>query len=156
IEVQRVVSRKSILPARVESSIHVRVDVGLPEDRTVCQVRVDRTAIFIFITAGAEVHREFVLDDGSAPVRVEIPGLIRRPREHVGRSGIQRFVLEIKLHVAVEVPSAGPSDDFDAAESDAAKLGTVRVVVDADLLNLIFGGKPATAEAIDDKRTAAG
>ena len=52
------------------------------------------------------------------------------------------------------VASSRLCDDFHAAEARAAELGAVRIIVDANLLDVILRRNLAGIEAIDDERYA--
>src|SRR5262249_38992065 len=67
-------------------------------------------------------------------------------------AGIQRFVTELKIHLAAKIACACPGDDFSTTVTDAAEFGAEGAVADTNLLNLIFRRDPSSGESIDDER----
>src|SRR5436309_1079980 len=63
VNVQRVVFRYRVLRTRIESAVHIRARIGLPEYGSIGYICVDGTGILVLVVAGAEIHRQFVLDD---------------------------------------------------------------------------------------------
>src|SRR5262249_9484251 len=83
--------------------------------------------------------------------------LRRRPRREERIAGVQCSVSEFEIEIPMVIAGSGLCDDFGAAETDAAEFRTVRIVADADFLNLILRRNPSTGEPVDNKcRTATG
>src|SRR5262249_26630593 len=102
----------------------------------------------------AQGHRQLVPDDRTADRGIETALLEWRFGWSEGNLRVELVVREVEVEISVVYAGSGSRDDLDAAETDTAEFGTVRVIVDSDFLYLLFRWQRSTTESID-KETAA-
>src|SRR5689334_7947988 len=98
-----------------------------------------------------QVQRKLVPNDRTAEIRLEISRLGWRPYREKRVAGVHCGISEFKIKIAVEIAGSGLCDDFGTAEADAAEFRAVRIVADADFLNLILWRNSSAGESIDNK-----